>query len=143
MSSYPKFKLELDDNIPGSKFFTWAEALWLPQVQAYAVPTFEQETNIIKQAAYLDNVREHFDSPVTVTSWLRPKEYNKMIGGAPSSMHILGLATDFVVKGISCDDVKAELRANPLIYPGRGEIDTTNWVHLDLKPGGWFYARGN
>lgn len=130
--------LNLQDNIPGSKYFKWYEALWLPQVQAFAAPTAAQQANIIKQAKALDELREYFQAPIVVHSWLRPPAYNKLIGGAPQSKHRVGLATDFHVTGHSCTAVKKELMADPSLYPGRGEINTINWIHLDLSGTTWF-----
>lgn len=129
----------LNNKIGNSKYFTWKEALWLPQMKAYAVPSVVQTDNITRQALALDKVREYFDRPIIVTSWLRPPAYNKLIGGARRSKHMEGLATDFVVEGLDCGEVKQKIIDNKL-YPGRGEYNTTNWVHLDLGGTEWFYA---
>ena len=137
----PKLPIDLEALIPGSRYFKWKEALWLPKVQAYAVPSELQQDNIIAQARALDKVRDYFGHAIIVHSWLRPPAYNVIIGGAPQSRHTLGRATDFTVIGYTHDEVKKVLMANRDIYLGRGEIDTTNWVHLDLDPGPWFYAR--
>jgi len=132
---------QLSSKIPGSKYFIWREALWINSVQAVVQPTWEQQENIIKQAIELDKVREYFGAAITVTSWLRPDRYNKMIGGAKKSWHIKGLATDFTVEGHSVEAVKASLQHNSDCYGGRGELDTTNWIHLDLGGTDWFYAK--
>lgn len=42
----------------------------------------------------LDNVREVFGQPMIITSSYRNERYNKKIGGADSSMHLLGRAVD-------------------------------------------------
>jgi hypothetical protein len=137
----PKMPVNLEDFISGSKYFKWKEALWLPKVQAYAVPSVFQQENIVAQARALDKVRERFGAMI-IHSWLRPNLYNDLIvGGAKESSHELGMATDFSCLSYSCDEVKKLIMADPDLYAGRGEIDTTNWVHLDLKPGPWFYAR--
>lgn len=136
-----RLPVHLGDNIPGSRFFKWYEALWLPSVEAFACPSKEQCDNIAMQAEEMDQVRAHFNRPIVVTSWLRPEKYNKMIGGSSDSAHMYGLATDFVIPGIETAHVKKVLQDQPLIYTGRGEIDTTTWIHLDLKPGAWFNAR--
>ena len=137
----PKLSIDLEAKIPGSKYFLWKEALWLPQMQAYAVPTDFQQDCIIAQARALDKVRDHFGYAMIIHCWLRPEKYNKLVGGASQSRHLTGKATDFHIVSVSCDEVKKVLMGNPNIYPGRGEIDTTNWVHLDLDNTGWFYGR--
>lgn len=131
----------LHDNIGVSKYFKWSEALWLPKMKVFAFPNSEQVRNIKKLASNLDKVRESFGRPIIITSWLRPPEYNAMIGGAPRSSHMNGLAVDFVVKGLDCNFVKQELMHNKIVWPYRGEIDTTNWIHLDLNGDRWFYAK--
>jgi len=128
------------EKIPGCEWFTWSEALWLPRMNAFALPSTAQKKNIKEVARLMDRIRAHFGRPCIVHSWLRPTEYNKLIGGAPRSSHITGSAIDFHVRGIDCRIVKKEIQEKKL-WPGRGEIDTTNWVHLDLNEGPWFYAR--
>jgi uncharacterized protein YcbK (DUF882 family) len=136
--SFTQLKIDLDKKIDGSRYFLWKEALWLPQMRAYALPTTRQRRLIIQQAHALDGVREYFNSPILVHNWLRPPAYNELVGGAPLSRHRLGDATDFHIVGYSCEEVRKELMAHPDIYPGRGEINSTNWIHLDLKNRRWF-----
>lgn len=110
-------------------------------MQSYAAPTQSQIEAIKRQAAALDNVRDFFGRPINVHCWLRPTAYNALVKGAPASAHLLGLATDFDVVGMSCDDAKAALlKAGASVYPGRGELNSTNWIHLDLMGSSWFNA---
>jgi uncharacterized protein YcbK (DUF882 family) len=129
---------KVHDLIPGSKYFKWSEALWLPQLKSYADPSLDQQYNIIKLATALDRVRDFYGKPIRVTSWLRPDAYNKMIGGAPFSFHKSGAAVDFVVVGLPCQQVKTELEKRKDIWPYRGERDTVERVHLDLGGDQWF-----
>jgi hypothetical protein len=124
-------------NIPGSKYFTWSEALWLNKVSGYALPTVAQASNIINLAVCLDKVRDHFARPITVNSWLRPYYYNQLIGGALNSAHIDGLAVDFTISGIDSGKVREVLIKDKTIWPYRGELDVA-WVHLDMRAGPWF-----
>lgn len=48
--------------------------------------------------AILDDVREWSGGPVFITSGYRCPEYNKKIGGAARSKHLLGCAADIVCK---------------------------------------------
>lgn len=129
---------KLYSKIPGSKYFTWAEALLLPKVNAYANPSIDQQMNIMKLAGALDKVRDHYGKPIQITSWLRPDAYNKMIGGAPFSFHKSGAAVDFVIPGLIIELVKQDLQRRADIWPYRGEKDTSNWIHLDLGGDKWF-----
>jgi len=135
---YPMLSIKLDDLIPGSKYFKWCEALYLEQCNAYAVPSTQQMANIIRQAKELDKIRSRFNAPVIVHSWLRPRWYNEKIGGAKLSQHILGLATDFHIQGVTIETIKNEIKSTKGLYTGRGENQTTNWVHLDLGGIHWF-----
>jgi hypothetical protein len=131
---------KIDQKIGASRYFTWREALWLPSMEAIALPDATQARNIERLALELDKVRDHFKAPIAVHCWLRPKNYNKFIGGAPASLHIAGLAVDFHVGGVSCSEAKRELLASG-IWKGRMELDTVDWVHLDLGAGSNFYGR--
>lgn len=136
-----KFKINVEELIPGSKYFKWKEALWLPRVEAYAAPEDDQIENIKKQAKALDKVREYFGKPMIIHSWLRPMEYNRLIGGASRSRHMFGDATDFSIVGITPPEVQRLLETTPGIYPGRGERHTPTWTHLDLSGTVWFNPR--
>lgn len=136
-----KFIVDLEKNIDGSKYFKWKEALWLPRVEAYAAPDEFQRDHIIAQARALDKVREYFGRPMTIHSWLRPSDYNKIIGGATKSRHMVGDATDFSVIGITPPEVQKVLEQNSHVYRGRGERHTPTWTHLDLNGTIWFNPR--
>ena len=119
-------KLNIDD----SKWFTWHEALYLPQVQAYA--SVEQAMNVMRTCKVLDNIREFYNTPIQITSWLRPNNYNKMIGGATFSHHRSGLAVDFMVMGLNSEKVRQDLKKNPQLLLGASMEEGTVHVHIQL-----------
>jgi uncharacterized protein YcbK (DUF882 family) len=49
----------------------------------------------------LQQVREFFDAPVTVTSGCRCPSHNQAEGGSPRSQHLHGRAADFRVRNVS------------------------------------------
>jgi hypothetical protein len=128
----------LNELIPGSKYFRWSEALWMAQVQAFALPSEAQISNIITTATALDKVREHYNRPMVVHSWLRTPRYNQLIGGAMKSYHMEGKAVDFHVDGLNVGVVQQELSKRKDIWPFRGEHGVS-WVHLDTAGDRWFY----
>mgnify|MGYP001594113992 CR=1 FL=1 len=117
--------------------FTWHEALYLKQLKEYAKPEKTHLDNIRRQAMALQDVRGFLGTPLFITSWLRSPAYNKLISGAPNSVHLTGLATDFVPGKMDIEEAKKRIQDSG-IYPGRGEHNSTNWIHLDLSGPTWF-----
>ena len=129
--------------IGASPYFKWSEALYLPRLGAYVKPSITEAANIINVVAKLDPIRKHFGQPITITSWLRPDLYNKLIGGAALSHHRTGSAVDFTVLGLSGDAVRDELKRNPLLTAGLGFETGIPHVHMQVMPhapagGIWF-----
>ena len=125
----------LDETITMSSYFTWGEALWMGQSQAYALPSTEQIHNIINMAQALDKVRAHYGRPITVLSWLRTPAHNKLVGGALKSAHLDGMAVDFVIPGINLHKCREELNGLIEVWPYRIEQGTPTWIHVDLRSG--------
>ncbi len=48
----------------------------------------------------LEQIRTHFDAPVTITSGYRSPDYNRKVGGAKKSYHVSGMAADIRVSGV-------------------------------------------
>ncbi len=79
----------------------------------------------------LTDVREHFNKPVIINSACRCEAHNKIVGGSSKSQHLLGKASDIVVKGVHSWEVGNYLRVK---YPnkyGIGEYDT--FTHIDVR----------
>lgn len=79
-------------------------------------------------ADVVDNIREHFNAPIYITSGCRCPSYNKKIGGAKFSQHVLGRAADLHVEGVEPKAVAdyAESMGVPGVgrYPGFTHVDT-------------------
>lgn len=77
-------------------------------------------------------IRDHFESPVTITSGCRCGEHNARVGGAHDSQHTKGRAGDITVDGIDPYDV-----ADYAIFtgvPGVGDYD--DFTHTDTRSNG-------
>ncbi|HET9624232.1 MAG TPA: D-Ala-D-Ala carboxypeptidase family metallohydrolase [Kofleriaceae bacterium] len=143
-AGYEAISKNFGEAIPGSQL-TWHDALYLPSWHRHAKPSDmtggttmdEALANIQKQAAALQKVSDHFGKAIHVHCWLRPPAYNKLIGGAGNSAHLRGNATDFHMDGITAEQVRKVLKADPAIYPGTGE-NNVSWVHIDLEHHKWF-----
>lgn len=86
---------------------------------AKAVVSFAQRMQWIRQ--FLGN------RSITVTSWWRDVESNKKVGGKPKSRHLLGDAVDFVVSGLTPQEVQKIL--DPTWNGGLGYGKT--FTHVD------------
>lgn len=53
-----------------------------------------------RHAGYLQILRNEIRRPIKVLSWYRTKSHNRKVGGARSSLHMKGIATDIQVVGI-------------------------------------------
>lgn len=81
----------------------------------------------------LQEVRNHFGSSVTINSAYRTPSYNESIGGAKKSKHVLGMAADIVVRGISPQVVAQWCEDEEVGGVGRYK----NFTHIDV----WGFAR--
>ncbi len=86
-------------------------------------------------------IRDHFDSPIYVSSFFRSKQLNIKVGGSKNSDHIKGCAIDLdaeVYEGLTNADifhfVKDYLRFKKLIYEHGNEKEPA-WVHISYQNG--------
>ncbi len=128
-----------------SKYFTYKEALWLPQWKRMATEDdgVTQQTLDNLKALFLkmDILRDWLKAPINVHVAFRSDEYNKLVGGAPDSAHRAAApnvaAVDFDVGGKKCDDIRTTiLNNNKLTELGlrMEDLPGSNWVHLDTRP---------
>jgi len=80
----------------------------------------------------IDQIRKDFGHPIVVRSAQRCPARNKLVGGAPKSAHVEGLACDMV----RTPELLAFLEANLEKYHIRLEHPdyTPSWIHVDLRP---------
>ena len=126
-----------------SKYFSLKEALYLPSWKRVANQsdglTVEILHNLKALFSKMDIIRDHFKLPIIVHVAYRPPAYNKLIGGAKSSAHMMGMAVDFHIQGLDCDAVRSEIVKAGLLDKLDMRMEDNkggNWVHLDhRKPG--------
>jgi len=135
--------------------FVVRECCWLPSWGVMHVPDSHEQANLIKTCLLLEKVRALVGKPVRVHCMIRPRvtsspgglhdgqDYNSFVGGAPQSAHVVGLAADFDVPGMSCDDLRELLFPHLEALGCRMENSPHSaWVHLDLRapgPGGRYF----
>jgi len=79
----------------------------------------------------LEDVRSHFNAPITITSGWRCHDYNALVGGAKDSYHKRGTAADFQVSGVTPLEVYKWLDERYSHKYGIGLYNS--WVHLDVR----------
>lgn len=79
----------------------------------------------------LEDVREHFNAPVIITSGYRTPEYNAKVGGVKNSQHTKGTAADIQVKGFPANKVQKYLKNKYRNKYGIGSYRT--FTHIDTR----------
>lgn len=121
-----------------STHFKLGEFTLMRRLKEHSEVDFNILRNIIDTAIVMDKIRDHFGSPIMVTSGYRNPWYNKLIGGASNSSHLYGMGCDFVVlsgKGIiNCDLVREQLKPLMSIYEfSMEDLPGSNWVHIQTR----------
>ncbi|NJO39700.1 MAG: peptidase M15A [Cyanobacteria bacterium CRU_2_1] len=82
--------------------FTWAEAT---HGGSRIPPNQETVDAIVRIAELAQQARDRIGRPFRVTSWYRPSDINRQVGGVSLSRHIVGDAIDFYCDGLSGDQI--------------------------------------
>lgn len=87
-------------------------------------------------------LRDHYRTPIGVSSGFRSEELNRAIGGVSSSQHCKGEALDIdadIYGGLTnkqvFDYIRDNLEFDQLIWEF-GDESTPDWVHVSLKSDG-------
>jgi hypothetical protein len=99
-------------------------------------PSESATQNLKRVAALLEQVRTLLgDHPISISSGYRSPGVNAAVGGAPSSMHLFGLAADFTCPSFGAPhDICAKIRSSQLSFDQ--VIFEGTWVHLGLVQDG-------
>jgi hypothetical protein len=121
--------LQMHASIINNGSFTWAEATHggtrLP-------PNLETVDAIVRIARLAQQARDRIGRPFHITSWYRPPEINRSVGGAAFSRHIVGDAIDFYCDGITGDQLYRAL--DPWWAGGLGRYTSfPELCHLDAR----------
>jgi len=83
----------------------------------------------------LQVLRDHLGKPIRVISGYRSPKYNRKIGGARRSQHMLAKAADIKISGMTPAEVKAEIvaliKAGKMKSGGVGLYRT--FTHYDVR----------
>jgi len=79
----------------------------------------------------LEDLREYFKRPITITSGNRCVTHNKKVQGEKGSMHVNGIAADIKVLDFTPLQVYTYLNTK---YPDKYGIGLySTWVHIDVR----------
>lgn len=91
----------------------------------------------IELVKVLEEIRNHFGQPCTVTSGCRCATHNKRVGGVQGSRHVSGKASDIYVKGISASTLlaytKSLVNQGKLRYTYTNNSNMNGVVHVDVN----------
>ena len=91
--------------------------------------------NIEKLAEELQVLREVVDSPIKINSAYRCPSHNKSVGGAKSSQHLLGKASDIVISGHNPSEtyllIESLINDNVMAEGGLGKYNS--FTHYDIR----------
>ena len=124
-----------------AKYFTLAEMLKSETAEKNQInntASAEVQQNIEELLGVLDGLREHYGKPIKITSGYRCAELNKLVGGSPTSAHVIGYAADMQPIGDTFENFKAEVLK--WLKKSRVKFDqciiernkNTKWVHFGL-----------
>ena len=71
------------------------------------IPSVEVQQNIEELLEVLDDLREFYGKPIRITSGFRCAELNRLVGGSPTSAHVIGYAADLQPIQGSFEEFKA------------------------------------
>lgn len=77
----------------------------------------------------LQPFRDYIDRPILITSGYRCEKLNKIVGGSPTSRHMLGLAVDIRVAGLDPANVIEKLVESKLPFD-KAINEFNSWTHI-------------
>lgn len=98
--------------------------------------------NLVRVAVHiLEPVRAEYSVPFSPSSWYRSPELNARLGSKPTSQHVLGLAVDFELPGVSNAELATwcseNLTFDQLILEFYKTTDPkAGWVHCSITEEG-------
>lgn len=124
-----------------AKYFKVAEMLkseTAAKNQINNTPSDEAKQNIEELLEVLDDLRVFYGKPIRISSGFRCTKLNKLVGGSPTSAHVIGYAADLQPVGDTFDNFKASvidwLDKSGVKYDQCiiERSKTAQWVHFGL-----------
>lgn len=100
------------------------------------MPDIKSIDNMLELIVYcLQPIRDKLKKPMIITSGFRNQQVNKLVGGVANSQHTTGQAVDFVVNGMSVQQIIDFIKKSGIKYTQLIEEHTKNssWVHISYN----------
>ena len=96
-------------------------------------PVYDKMNEDILQA--LNIIRHKISKPLVLTSTYRSEEYNKSVGGAKHSQHVLGNAADISIENLDGHDVYLIIKILISLDLSFGINWNKKFIHMDCRSG--------
>lgn len=99
------------------------------------LPDIKSLDNLLNLIFYvLQPIRERLQKPIIITSGYRNEQVNRLVGGKPTSQHLIGQAVDIVVPNMTPSEVTQFIRNTYIEYDQLiNEYD--KWIHISYNKG--------
>ncbi|WP_426809110.1 D-Ala-D-Ala carboxypeptidase family metallohydrolase [Pseudomonas sp. WOUb67] len=97
-------------------------------------PPPEARANLQLLCCALEQVRALFGVPIFISSGYRSEKVNRLIGGAPNSQHVQGLAADFTVVEVTPRETVRRISESDIPFD-QLILEFDRWVHLSVTRG--------
>lgn len=126
-----------------SKNLSLAEVIRSDSAKRNGIKNYPTSKHIVNLSLLAENIfqpiRNHFKSPIFISSGYRSKELNDAVGGSSTSQHSTGQAIDIDMDGTShdvtnrmvFDFIKNNLEFDQLIWEF-GDNNNPDWVHVSF-----------
>ena len=99
------------------------------------MPDINSLDNMLELICYcLQPLREKIKKPMIITSGYRNSEVNKLVGGVANSQHTKGQAVDFVISGMTVEQIINFIKANNIEFD-ECINEYNKWCHISYNKG--------
>jgi len=102
------------------------------------IDTIDSEPLLLYLIPWLQKIRNHGKRMMLITSFLRDKEHNDLIGGVPNSAHLHGYAVDFTIPGLRVSDLEVRNKLFECIKKLHPDIRFKIYPYNEVTGDKWF-----